>query len=163
MNFGRSKKPSMVKIGILLYRENGWISTPIKWQTRGPYSHAALLRHGVVWESHFGTGVVCREPEEADMRADLFAVSVTQEQSEQMGGWLFKQCGKKYDLTMVLRFLTRRPASRRSSNKWFCSELVYAAFAHVGIDLLRDTEPWEVSPNMLRRSPLISDGDELLY
>lgn len=65
------------------------------------------------------------------------------------------QAGKKYDYTMVARFLTRRQESRASSEKWFCSELVFAAVQVAGVDLLRDTEPWEVSPGLLARSPFL--------
>jgi uncharacterized protein YycO len=66
------------------------------------------------------------------------------------------QLGKPYDWTMVLRFISRRQESRKSRGKWFCSELVYASFQKAGVDLLRDTDPWEVSPGLLARSPLLT-------
>lgn len=61
---------------------------------------------------------------------------------------------------MVARFVTRRQADRESAGKWFCSELVFAAFQAAGIDLLARTEAWEVSPGLLLRIPF---GKELSY
>lgn len=66
------------------------------------------------------------------------------------------QLGKDYDYTMVARFISRRQESRSTSDKWFCSELAFAAIRKAGIELLRGTEPWEVSPGLLARSPLLT-------
>jgi uncharacterized protein YycO len=87
---------------------------------------------------------------------DLFLVDgLTETQEEDVAWFLFQQLGKPYDWTMVARFVTRRDESRASSGKWFCSELVYAAFKQAGVPLLRATEPWEVSPGLLAKSPLL--------
>src|SRR5690606_21875536 len=70
-------------------------------------------------------------------------------------GFLEKQTGKSYDYRMVFRFITRLQETRKSRGKWFCSELVFAALQQCGIDLLSRTEPWEVSPGLLARSPYL--------
>ncbi len=54
--------------------------------------------------------------------------------------------GKKYDYTMVARFVTREQEDRDSNGKWFCSELVCATSRKGGIDLLARTGAWEGSP-----------------
>lgn len=87
--------------------------------------------------------------------ADCFTIEATPEQVEKIDAFVRGQLGKPYDYTMVARFVSRRQASRTESGKWFCSELVFAALLHAGIELLRGTEPWEVSPGLLARSPLL--------
>lgn len=69
--------------------------------------------------------------------------------------WAKGELSKEYDYTMVARFISRRQASRTESDKWFCSELVFAALRKAGIELLRDVEPWAVSPGLLAKSPLL--------
>jgi len=53
---------------------------------------------------------------------------------------------------MVIRFITRQQETRKSSNKWFCSELIYASLLKAGIVVLERIEPWEVSPVLLSYS-----------
>lgn len=140
-------------VRVLLYKGRGLIGSPVMWQTRGPYSHAAIQIGDRVYESRFLTGVVNRQFGAKDILADRYVVELTDVQIPRLEKWLDEQVGKKYDLTMVFRFITRMQEARRSSGKWFCSEYVYAGFQKVGVELLARTEPWEVSPNLLRRSP----------
>lgn len=117
-----------------------------------------MLRQGSVVESREGIGVrwlSSLQPAKGES-IDLYAVDLTLDQANEFERFLFAQLGKRYDWSSVLRFLSRRQASRRSREVWFCSELVFAAFQHVGIDLLARTEPWEVSPGLLARSPVIT-------
>jgi hypothetical protein len=51
--------------------------------------------------------------------------------------------------------VSRRQASRKAAGVWFCSELAFAAARQAGISLLGATEPWEVSPGLFARSPLL--------
>lgn len=152
-------------IGVYLYRNRGLLGSPIRWQTRSPYSHASINSAGLIYEARTHSGVRVRMPDNSEDAADRYAITVNDVNAIRMDVWLQAQVGKPYDFTMVLRFLTRRQESRRSCGKWFCSELVYAAFHHIGIDLLANTEPWEVSPGLLGRSPLLrrtTDAVELL-
>ena len=144
---------------IALHSARGLISSAIRWQTRSGFSHASLYRHGAgVVESREGHGVRAMDKLELgdNETIELFRV-VGVDYAQEKAAWEFAQAqiGKPYDWTMVLRFVSRRQESRASSGKWFCSELVYAAYRHAGIDLLRDTEPWEVSPGLLGKSPLL--------
>jgi hypothetical protein len=95
---------------------------------------------------------------------DLFAVEpfgATPKAAPETGAlpkiwfWAKDELAKDYDYTMVARFVSRRQASRTESDKWFCSELVFAALRKAGIELLRDVEPWAVSPGLLAKSPLL--------
>ncbi len=147
----------MVKI--LLHRGRGAISKLIQWQTRSPYSHASLLfDNGQVVEAREFKGVRwLKRPDWEKEEIDVFEVETTPEQNSAI--WIFVncQCGKPYDYTMVARFVSRRQETRKSSGKWFCSELVFAAFQKAGIELLARTEPWEVSPGLLAKSPLLKE------
>jgi len=154
---------------ILLCRgKGGLIAKAIQWQTRSPYSHASILdQAGYVYEAA-ARGVVKVDTkgwtwEDAVKHwgeIEVLDVPVSQGQHADILAFLEAQLGKGYDYTMVLRFITRKQESRASTGKWFCSELVFAAFHHAGLDLLRRTEPWEVSPGLLSRTPL---GQELAY
>jgi hypothetical protein len=101
-----------------------------------------------------------------DTNVDLFAVEgcisgsrVERDPTEvlkRVWFWAKDELAKDYDYTMVARFVSRRQASRTESEKWFCSELVFAALRKAGIELLRDVEPWAVSPGLLAKSPLLN-------
>lgn len=146
----------------------GLISTLIKWQTRGEYSHASILvpindpatlTAGYRFiESREGIGVrslPCLEPAKGDKFIDLFEIDCDLPNLKHGTDWLFNQVDKKYDYGSVLRFVSRRQQSRTGSGKWFCSELAYAFVAECGLDLFRATEPWEVHPSFLSRSPFL--------
>ncbi len=139
---------------IHLYHGGGLIGSAIKWQTRGKYSHAAVSFGNHLFEAKEFVGTVLRDMNEGDRKSDIFEItkSFNKGLSKEFLG---AQIGKPYDYGMVLRFLSRRQETRRSRGRWFCSELVYAAVAVGGLNLFRDTEPWEVSPSFLARSPFL--------
>ncbi|MBX3751391.1 MAG: hypothetical protein KF897_15035 [Opitutaceae bacterium] len=157
----------MPRVTVALFQGPGLVSRLIRWQTRSAYSHAAIvLPSGAVIESREGIGVrqlPHLEPKNGE-QIDFFAVEVTEEQLAKITAFLHRQLNKGYDWTMVARFITRRQESRASRGRWFCSELVFAAFLHAGVILLRGTEPWEVSPGLLARSPLlIAEADVIPF
>lgn len=156
---GDSPGQDTVNATILLTRSRGIISKLIRWQTRALWSHAAVMLGGTVYEAREWRGVQSM-PSKDWRHGDItqtFVVKVTDEQFAAMHGFLEEQVGKRYDYGSVLRFLSRRQESRRGSGKWFCSELVFAAFAKAGIRLLARVEPWAVSPGLLSMSPLITE------
>lgn len=125
-----------------------WI---VRWQTRAPYSHAALLMPcgQRVIEAYPGVGVRIRHlgPEDWE-NITLFDIEgMTPDLSRQVLAFAERERGKGYDWRSVLRFVSRTPA--RENGRWFCSELVYAALAHVGIRLLERISAHNVSPGML--------------
>ena len=104
---------------------------------------------GVVYGRKVGT---CAE------QVDLFTVPALVTVQQAALAFAQAQLGKPYDYTMVARFISRRTESIRTKDKWFCSELVFAAFLHAGLPLLRDTQPWEVSPELLSKSPYLIEA-----
>jgi uncharacterized protein YycO len=142
---------------IRLYKnQNGLISSAIRWQTRGIYSHSAIIVDGVLYEASEFKGVHNKIAEKRNDRYfDDYQIVLTEKQEEDIAKFLDRQLGKPYDYTMVLRFITRQQEDRKSVGKWFCSELVFAAVQKVGVNLLNNAEPWEISPVLLSFSPLL--------
>lgn len=131
---------------------SGIVPALIKFQTRSTRSHARLVfSDDTVIEA---TWPRVRFSIWTFDEGELYSVETTKEQEKIMWEFAKAQIGKPYDLTMVVRFVTRQQATRASSGKWFCSELVFAAFQKAGINLLERIEPWAVSPELLRVSPL---------
>lgn len=139
---------------VLLFRSTGWGARLIQWQTRSPYSHAAIGRGSQLVESIQGVGVRQRRWSAAE-NVDAFAVpDLTDAQWHR--AWEFSQLhlGEDYDWRGVLRFVSRIEHSSKRP-LWFCSELVFAALAHAGLPVLARTKASHVSPAMLALSPLL--------
>lgn len=151
-----------MKFLICLHKGKGLISKLIQWQTRSEYSHASMMMpDGLIIEAREGKGVRAlwkQEPKKGEV-IDHFWIDATEEQIEKMVTFARSQLGKSYDYTMVLRFISRRQANRSQSEKWFCSEFVFATCMVAGINLLRTTEPWRVSPGLLALSPKLQPFD----
>ena len=141
---------------ILLFRGNGWISRLIRWQTNGDYSHAAVqLSDGRIIEAwHKPSGVRIRPEVEDWSKVESYEVEgMTDEQWEKAESFLLDQLGKKYDFNAIGRFLTRW--RKDQDEKWFCSELAFAAVKEAGIELLSRCDLAQVSPTVLSFSPLL--------
>ena len=84
----------------------------------------------------------------------IFSVEVTEKQKKDIENFLFDQIGKEYDFKGILGFATYSDV--QDMDKWFCSELVFAAFKYAGIDLLKNIEPYKVSPRLFLLSPYLN-------
>lgn len=141
---------------VLLFHGRGLISALIRWQTRSEYSHAAImLDDGSIIEAWQGAGVR-KLPGLKRGTEGIDAFELTQPCNhlavlEFLDTVLVDNHG--YDYLGVFRFVTRRRA--KQNKKWFCSELVFAAIQAGGLNLFERTEPWEVSPGLLARSPYL--------
>jgi uncharacterized protein YycO len=140
---------------ILLFHGKGIMSAAIRWQTRSDYSHAAVLfpDERTIVEAWPGAGVHTKTVTDWT-GIDRFAVNADFD-TPQLSGFLLSQCGLGYDYAGVLRFLSRSSDASQERKRWFCSELVVAAFEYAGAILFRDSHPWEISPGMLARCPLL--------
>lgn len=140
---------------ILLSRGRGLISTLIRWQTRGEYSHAAILYPDgeTIIEAWQGDGV--RKKKITDWKdVDTFAVTnITAEQWKAAIELAEHQLGKGYDYWAIIRFISR--GIMPDNDKWFCSELVMHVLRAFGVNLFLRIEPWAVSPGMLNNSPVL--------
>jgi uncharacterized protein YycO len=137
---------------IALYRGSGLISTAIRWQTRGPYSHAAWMRRdGSVIEAwHLGGVMHNASPftlHGEDAHVDLFELKgLTGRQRDAVETFLQNQVGSGYDWFGVIRFMSG--VNRNNEARWFCSELVAEALQFAGRPVLQ-AEPWKISPSTL--------------
>lgn len=80
---------------------------------------------------------------------------LTAEQEKKFWEFLDAQIGKPYDFGAIAGILIHR--DWRNPNKWFCSELVAAAFEYAGVPLLRTDFIDRVSPGQLLMSPYLVD------
>ena len=147
-------RPIIREPQVLLFRGRGVISSLIRWQTRGAYSHAAILRpDGTIIESWQGAGV--RIKDITDWRGvDRFDVPLmSPEMWASALTFADSMVGSGYDYWAIARFVSR--ARMPDNQRWFCSELVFAALAHAGLPPLARVEPWAVSPGVLATSPYL--------
>lgn len=144
---------------VVLFKGRGFMSRLIEWQTRGEYSHAALLVGETLYESWQSAGVRKKEGwgyDPSDKTVSLFQFGHSYEDESRVTQFLEKQIGKKYDWLAIVRFLTRTHILPDDKKRWFCSELVFTALASAEIDLFKRTKGWEVSPDMIKRSGLLA-------
>ena len=142
---------------ILLYRGTSWISKLIKWQTFGPYSHAAWwCSDGTAIEAwhkggvqHVDSPATLHKP---GTEIDVFDFRDPAALDVDAAEWFLReQVGDDYDFRPVLSgFLLR--LRRNNPDKWFCSELVHAAAVAGGLPLLSRVSDWKVHPTLLSYS-----------
>jgi uncharacterized protein YycO len=146
---------------VCLYRGRSATSRLIRWFTRGVYSHASCLdpetgsefeswKGGVTFERELGEGHLERTP------IDLFAVeNLSAEQAAKVREFLESKLGTPYDFRGIFQFLTRR-VQARPELRFFCSELVFAAFEEAKAPLLLRCQPFVVHPTLLSYSPRLT-------
>lgn len=141
---------------MLLFRGTSFLDRLIQWQTRGPYCHAALLMPDGQQIEAWTDGVDIRPSFTSHgCVVDRLSLDATHEQVDDMVQFAEGEIGCGYDFYGDFCFLSRMHRGGPDKNRWFCSELAYATVQAAGIDLLRDTEPFLVSPTLLGRSPLL--------
>lgn len=168
---------------VVLYRGRGFISSAIRWQTRSQFSHTSLLfadrtissidqffsvgsvagkiqikssGHEII-ESWQGAGVQATKlgGTEGIRFYRIHSSAVDADFWQRAHEFCSLKINMRYDYRSVFQFVTRsRPAA---NDAWFCSELVFAALRHAGLDLLARIDPHEVSPGMLALSPYLKE------
>jgi hypothetical protein len=142
---------------IALYKGTSLISKLIRWRTWSDYSHAAWIRdNGEVIEAW--TDGVCKRSSihvghTPGTKIELFTVELTLTQKMNLECFLDRQIGKSYDWRGIGKFISRRDGNNQ--DRWFCSELVAAAFKHAGVPLLLRIPVYKIDPGMLSYSPLL--------
>jgi hypothetical protein len=145
----------MIRIGA--FKGNGVISKLIKWRTGGEYSHIGLCLDWQYWiDAQYGRGVrkVIYLPSQSGIEVDIYKADFKDENIVRK--FLAGQLGKKYDLRAALNIGVCHKEDRHLSDKWFCSELAYAALQKGKVNAFNDTLPWEVDPNILVRSTALT-------
>lgn len=152
---------------IALFRETNFLGKLVTFFTRGDYSHCSLiLDDGTVIEAKpFRRVRILKEVTEGAPKGcyiDLFDIDLTPQQKYDIEQFMRWQIGKKYDYWSVLAFvfLTSKPR-KRDSNRWFCSEIIFAAFQYAGVNLLERVAAWKVAPVTLAYSTHIRLGGKV--
>lgn len=147
---------------IALYKGTSFVSKCIRFVTRSEYSHAAIiLRDGSVveaWQPVVRRVASLSEQHTPGTEVEVFNFRdpLTDAEEDAAEKFLLGELGTPYDYKSVLRFITRRPGNL--DDHWFCSELAFAACLEARQALFHWTDPWEVPPDWLARSPLLRFG-----
>lgn len=153
-----SLQPSL----LAFYRGISLGSRIIRWVNWSDYSHVAWQdgHSGEVieaWTSGVRRVASLHDQHTPGTVVDLFEVTgLTPEDASRIWAFLNEAVGKRYDFLGCLHFATRRPEYAWQQNRWFCSELVFAACRAAGVNLLCRVPAWKVYPGMLATSPLLS-------
>lgn len=133
---------------VLLYRGRGLVSSLIRWQTRSPYTHAAILMpDGRVIESREGKGVQIVEAPKVGEAEAYRVIGMTPERWRHAIVKAQHELGSGYDWKGVLQFVSRREGG--DAHRWFCSEFVYHVLHVSGVTLLERTRAELISPGGL--------------
>lgn len=147
---------------IFLFKGTSFISRLIRFQTRSEYSHAAveLDNKSVVEAWKKGVTISNRYWEHHKPYTEISVFDVEAEYNKNaVESFLKHQVGHAYDYLSVLRFVTRRKV--RADDKWFCSELVAAAFHAGGLELLKGP-PSLLSPRDIYLSPFLKFSETIV-
>ena len=132
------------------------VSLAIRFATRSWASHAEfVLPDGSTFGSHADGGVKAR-PYVADRYVRL--ERYTAPNIEDAYAWALTQAGKKYDFSAIAGIALDR--NWRSGDRWFCSELIAAAWEHTPIPLLSPAaDVSRITPRDLLLSKEITRAD----
>ncbi|MBI4368125.1 MAG: hypothetical protein HY588_01885 [Candidatus Omnitrophica bacterium] len=155
---------------ILLYKGTGRTSRLIRWKTKSPYSHVAVVVEPAIYlgiESNTGhqSGVRAFDLRKLDQAAvDLFRIKpASQFQPEKVISFLVAHLGMPYDYRGVLwlgilKLLNLKSKSNRfqKDQDYFCSELVYEAFNNAGLDIVPEVDEADItSPGDIAKSSVL--------
>lgn len=133
---------------IVAFRKNdkslaGWF---IRWWTKGPYSHVAIVIDGIEYSSSGATkGVYHRVHKFDPENWDYVELGINKQDILQFYNMTRYD---KYDFLSILGFVA--PVKDRSK-QWDCSEWVSNALKISGVRILWTKEPAKISPNHLYR------------
>lgn len=131
----------------------GIYSSIIRWSTWSWCSHVGIMLSDIhVIDATGEQGVAIRTPY-GDKEARYFTVELPEEKEQKLLVWIKSQIGKGYDWSAIYGMAFRK--DWHNDDKWFCSELVAAAFEEAGHPLLRSENLSRVTPRDLLMSPYL--------
>ncbi len=151
----------MLQIGDIVFsRDNSLVSKIIRLRTLSQWSHVGILSgyhrgvHLVISARWKGVVEDILEYDWPKTRQVLRVRGITEAEVRTIVGFCKMQLGKRYDFCGLLDFLTFQ--KHQSDDRWFCSELVYAALRYAGIDIFRGRKDRAfVSPGDIYENPLL--------
>lgn len=146
---------------IALYHGTSFMSRIIRARTWSQYSHCSYIAPSFnleieAWRGGVTAVTVPFTNHTPGTRVDLFEFLDTDGVDQAMTHFLRQQVGKPYDFPGIIGFVTRRAQGMaKFQDRWFCSELVFAAAQHARKDLLARVPAWKVTPAMIAYSPIL--------
>lgn len=144
---------------IAAYKGISWFSRLTRFANWSEYSHVSWVdpEHYEIeaWSSGVRRLPLAYSAHTPGTVVELYDTHLTQGELDGIREFLSRQVGKPYDWRGAMHFVTRRPERAADQDRWFCSELVFAAFAAVRRNLLLRIPAWKVSPAMVVYSPLL--------
>lgn len=129
----------------------------IRWHTWSWAAHAGFeFMPDYYLDATFRRGVAVHSGLGDPKTVQFFTVDCPTETWDAVRKWAFDQLGKPYDWSAICGMAAHR--DWHDPGSWFCSELVVAAFEHVGFPLLRTNHLDRVTPRDLLLSPHISEA-----
>ncbi len=153
-----------MKIFIAQYRGIGPLSRGIELFTRSKWSHSAVaIKYDdmsfVLYEAWGFKGVVkvesdnlfsvLSENHRPNTPVDIFTIELPDPDIR----FLDEQVGKKYDWSLINKFITRRSATE--NDRWICSELV-GEFCKRSGKILQNMPTWKMAPEHVGISPRLT-------
>lgn len=145
--------PGSQVIQIQIVTANDAISAAIRFSTRSWASHAEFF--------DTGTGLTLGAKQDGVKQRLMSQMHYSRIERytapgiEQAFAWAMKQIGKSYDFSAIFGIALNR--NWRDQNKWFCSELIAAAFEQVSKPLLNPSaDVWRITPRDLLLSQEIA-------
>lgn len=166
----------MIKIGIAQYQGIGPLSRGIRLFTRSQWSHTAIVIwpsvpymdkfqlfeawgfNGVVRVNGYALPTVLSANHHPGTLVDIFTMEVIRRDGQRMLEFLNSQVGKKYDWSLIVKFLIRKPATE--NGRWICSELAGEAFKTAGSPLQR-MHPWKMAPEHCGISTIVKPAGQV--
>ncbi|WP_119327636.1 C40 family peptidase [Cysteiniphilum halobium] len=146
----------MAIIHIYFGRRYHPLSYGIRWVTRSHFSHVELRIDDDCYSSNGSLGVYKRSYEDLRKSQDMletWRTEISDTQKSNLTNFLNSQLGKKYDYSSALGLGLWRRDWMDDHDKWFCSELIDAAFKVAESPLTnRDFASHRLTPNDLRTS-----------
>lgn len=145
----------MAIIQLRLITSNSIVSQAIRAVTYSDYSHVDFVLPGEGYLGAHSDGGVLIRPFGYCKPAKVMnaVVKVSEPVADSVIRFARAQIGKPYDHGAIFGLLARR--NWQDSEKWFCSELVAAAFLHAGHPILNTMHLERVTPRDVSISPLL--------
>jgi len=161
-NYDGEVRERVLDCDILLFRGRGFSSWLIRLISKSRYSHVGLVvreHDRVLCADSTSKGVrlttLRDRVQKYDGGIDHFELKpeVTAEQREAILRFIFGKMGKGYDnfsaLVFALVLVFKMKKRTEKNDKWFCSELIAAAFDAANIERTGEQRPEFISPGEL--------------
>lgn len=127
----------------------------IQFFTRGRWTHCALIDNWPWIISADAGGIVKREIQKSELYSYdvLSCPSLINNQRTDIVEWTSDRIGEGYDFGGLFSFLLN--VDCQNKEKYFCSELIFLAYKHVGVELQKRIDQAWVSPRDIWTSPLL--------